>query len=258
MSNDTRAIGKPLVGAAQTFEGSARPRTPVFVQANAPLFYCVGIAALTELEGVAVAERLARRFADYRDVAEWLRHRLMRVRQAHADLLATYIASVWPTFDFVDAYRRFVDARASSTIFLPGAVEALQLCVRHAESALLYRCLSKWAEHDELRALAARLSVDESDAFDRFVTLYRSEARRAPLSAIRSWKASAGAMMQDRDLRIPTAFHALVEQWGPNNPFMPLTCGDFMERMRVAIHSYAHLTALERLVFRPWLKAGRQ
>jgi hypothetical protein len=168
---------------------------------------------------------------------------------------------MWPELDWAAA-REQHGAAARESILAAGqrptaANEALARCVAATQAAVLYRSLARWSDDPRMRELAAHMAHEETISFARFRGAFEAAARDERLGHIASWRATRAHLCATRDVHVQLAFDALCAHCGKNAPFPVLDYVEFCARMRCVIARYAELRSLERMLFKPWLRAPR-
>ena len=235
-----------------------RPVQLVIVRANGPLFYSVAAAALLESDVARCAERMLHFFAGDRELCAWIRDEWQPRKAARAVELRQYVEATWPEFDWPAAcehYRALTEADGG-----PGpkrataAHEALARCMAAAQTALVYRTLSRWADDAQLREMVRTMAQEEALSLPRFRAAFEQRAKVHRLSFIGAWRTALACARGARDTHLPLAFNALSLQWGSSAPFPAIGYHEFVVRMRAVIERRGDLGTPERLLFRAWTK----
>jgi hypothetical protein len=233
-----------------------RPMHLILVRANGPLFYSVAAASLLESIAPLYAQRLlylARGDAELTRgiTAEWLPHKAARAR-----VLQDYVERTWPEFDWACAHDQYRASAAADGGLGPQratvAHELLARCVAAAQSGVLYRCLSRWADDPALREIASGIAREEAAWFTFFRTAYDVAARAQRFGVVAAWRSARACVCIGRDTHLPLVFCAISAQCGARVPFPVLRYSEFLRRMRPVIQRYANPGSPERLLFRPW------
>jgi hypothetical protein len=236
--------------------GVPRPIQLVLVRANGPLFYTVTAASLLESIAPLYAQRLLYLVRNDRLLTEWIENEWLPRKAARARLLQDYVERTWPEFDWAAAcehYRGCAEAEGGlGPRRATAAQELLARCVAAAQSGVIYRCLSRWADDPALRAMAAEIAREEADGFAFFRQAYDSRAQLERLSFVCAWRTARACVRTARDTHVPLAFRAITAQCGQRVPFPMLRYSEFLRRMRPVINRYAAPGNPERLLFRPW------
>ena len=233
-----------------------RPMHVVLVRANGPLFYTVAAASLLEAIAPLCARRLIYLARGDAELVRWVDEEWLPRKAARARMLQDYVERTWPEFDWGFAHEQHAAAAAADGGLGPQratvAHELLVRCVAAAQSGVIYRCLSRWADDPALRDLAARIAHEEADCFSRFRAAYDEAARIQRFGIASAWRTARACVRTGRDLHLPLVFRAIEAQCGPRVPFPVLRYSEFLRRMRPVIQRYASPGSPERLLFRPW------
>lgn len=263
MLNDDAAQRPDLLhpaARAEMFRTAAQPLIArTMVRPNAVLFYRLAVAALLEPLAGTAAAGIAALFGPDRDFVRWLRNDWAPGRIARSHRLSAYIAEFWPEYDAgaaQDRFRLHLLRGPAKPMPASAATAALIRCATSAQSALFYRCLGASAVDVDLRRLAREMANDDEAAFGQFRAAYaRASSHGGALSGYSAWRTARAAMRDARDRYVQLAFRAACEQWGHNAPFGPIGYAEFVLRSGSLVAAYGKLSALERLVFRPWRQA---
>jgi hypothetical protein len=236
--------------------GVPRPIQLVLVRANGPLFYSVTAASLLESIAPLYAERLLYLVRNDPALTEWIEKEWLPRKAERARMLQEYVGRTWPEFDWAAAYEHYRGCAEAEGGLGPrratAAQELLARCVAAAQSGVIYRCLSRWADDPALRAMAGAIACDEAQAFASFRTAYDRRLRVERLSFFRAWRTARACVRTARDIHVPLVFRAINAQCGQRVPFPILRYSEFLRRMRPVIARYAAPGNPERLFFRPW------
>ena len=245
----------------KTDRATHRPIHIVLVRANGPLFYSVTAASLLEAIAPLYARRLVYLARDDEALTSWIADEWLPKKAERAKVLQEYVQRTWPELDWYcahDQYRAHAGAEGGLGPQRPTlAHELLARCVAAAQSGVIYRCLARWADDPDLRALAARIASEEADCFGYFRAAYDRVARAQRFGVASAWRTARACVRTARDTHLPLVFGAIGAQCGPHVPFPVLRYSEFLRRMRPVIARYANPGSPERLLFRPWLGRPR-
>ena len=233
-----------------------RPMHIVLVRANGPLFYSVTAAALLEAIAPIYAQRLRYLVRGDDELHRWIDDEWLPKKAARARLLQDYVERTWPEFDWpggLDYYRAAAAAEGGlgprrATL----AQELLARCVASAQSGVIYRCLSRWADDPGLRSMAAGIAQEEAEWFTVLRAAYDVAARHQHFGLASAWRTARACVRTSRDTHLPLVFRAIAAHCGPQVPFPVIRYSEFLRRMRPVIARYANPGSPERLLFRPW------
>ena len=233
-----------------------RPIQIVLVRANGPLFYSVAAASLLEAVAPVCARRLIYLAQDDAELVRWVNDEWLPRKAARARALQDYVERTWPEFDWAFAHEQHAAAAAADGGLGPQratvAHELLARCVAAAQSGVIYRCLSRWADDPALRDMAAAMAYEESEWFARFRGAYDEAARVHNFGFASAWRTARACVRTGRDLHLPLVFGAITAQCGPRVPFPVLRYSEFLRRMRPVIQRYANPGSPERFLFNAW------
>lgn len=252
-------IGLALLGQQAERLSSPELRPCTFTRANGPVFYAVAATLLMTARWYALRAQTADAFTAYPAFREWLLEELAPKRLVRVERLREYATITWPELDWTaadDRFNRLLDSNAPPPEACP-ARRALRQCVAASQTAVFFRCLTRWAEDARLRALAAQIAAEEAEAFARCRALYDETHKQHPLGFRNAWRTVSDAMRAARDVYVQCAFDALITQWGPNAPFPALSYAELTRRIAAAAQAHAELSWQERLVFKPWKEKPR-
>jgi hypothetical protein len=232
-------------------------RQRAMVRMNGMMFYCTGVASFVESTAPLDTSRLVRLSADHAEVRPWLEEVWLPGRAAHGRRFREYIEVTWPEFEWEGAYQDFRDTyrlRTAGRVGPPGlALEFVARCVTETTLAVFYRTLARSADEPELRELAAAAAQDHAGYFSYFRSLYErvGGCRRAGLAT--ACRTAIASCRSAREVDVAAAFHPLGQHWHGGWVFPELTYPEFLARLAQLLKRQARLTAVERLLFRPWL-----
>jgi hypothetical protein len=231
-----------------------------FVRTDAFTFYALASISFLEFTVDTYVDNLVPVFRDDPAVRDWLERVWLPEESEHGRLSRQYVERVWPEFDWVSAYHRFLEsyaARCDHHLLRPSpALEALARCVTETETAMVYRCFAAYVSDPALRALLRRMSGDEvrhyayfRKVFDRYDAIERNTLWRKAATIVRR-----SQLVRDEDL--PLAFAPLNDAWRSSQPFQPIDYATFFSMVgRFLAHHFPFEEAW-RMLFRP-LRTGR-
>jgi hypothetical protein len=231
-------------------------------QARTDAFSFYSLAMISFLES-AVPNYVQNLFPFYsgnREMQDWLRLVWLPEERRHGGLTKKYIFRRWPGFDWEGGYATFLAyyrPRCEHSLLRPSpALEALARCVTETETALIYRCISRYTLDPELKALMSAMSKDEvrhyayfRGVFDHYDSSERNSFwRKANTIVIRS------GLVRDEDLAL--AFSPLNRCWAGRQPFASLNYRQFLAAASRVMRQHFAFVAAKRMLFRP-LQRGR-
>lgn len=235
-------------------------RTRAMVRFNGVMFYGVAAASFLEAAASLHANRLAHVLAGCPELGRWLEQVWYPERAGHGRALRDYLAAIWPEFDWDDAYQEFYDAYRPrygyDTRRRAAALELLGLCANETQAAVFYRGLAHGADDPALRELAYRAGQDHVRYFDCFRQWFECCRRRERVGFGTTWRVLLQCSRAARDREVALAFQTLDRHWSAQKAFTELGYGEFLRRMGTVIRHHAALGAVERLLFRSWLRSS--
>jgi len=171
---DRRARGRPLwrVGDIDFARVDSRHRS------DTTLFYVLTGASFVESGSELYTRNLLTYYRDVPQIAEWLSNVWEPEELQHGAALRAYVQTVWPEFDWHEAYRRFLAEYSQAAS--PKAFEAtphLELaarCMIETGTATLYRMMHEYAQEPVLRQVLAHIRDDEVNHYKHFLQYFRS------------------------------------------------------------------------------------
>lgn len=253
MSNQTAGAG---------FKPDARPPlSKIMTRHNGLVFYCLAAASLIECVAPLQAHRMGAVFGADSTARRYLEQQWWPVKAEHGRRARRYVETLWPEFDWQEAYRNFHEAHRSLHGFARRGprhtIAALWLCATAAQTAAFYRALADYVEDADLRDMLDEFARDEAEFFRAFKTLFHWYARTGPLGILRTYRVIAGSAEQARDGAVRLAFGAVDAHWGSAAPFPLMPYRDALKRIfEVSCRNLAP-GILERLLFRNWARPPR-
>jgi hypothetical protein len=233
-----------------------RPIHIVLVRANGPLFYSVAAASLLEAIAPVYAQRLRYLARGDEALRRWVDDEWLPKKAARAKRLQDYVERTWPELDWPYAHDQYRAAAAADGGLGPQraavAQELLARCVASAQSGVIYRCLSRWADDPELRSLAASIAQEEAGWFTYLRAAYDRALHQQRFGIASAWCTARACVRTSRDTHLPLVFRVINAQCSPQVPFPVLRYSEFLRRMRPVIARYANPGSPERLLFSAW------
>jgi hypothetical protein len=200
------------------------------------LIYLVAGASFVEITSDLYTANLRAYFANDERLQRWLGERWEPEEKQHGEALKRYAETVWPEFDWQEAYRGFFAEYAPyCAVAQLGPTRALELasrCVVETGTSTFYTTLSRSSPEPVLGDIANRIRADEERHYNLFLYHYRRWAgvehttRRATLGALR---ARVGELERE-DIYI--AIKHVSQVLHPDRPFTTA-------RYREVLHHYA-------------------
>jgi hypothetical protein len=142
------------------------------------LFFLLASASFIESGASLYTRNLIEHFRDDPAASDWLAGRWEPEELQHGRALQRYVQTVWPGFDWHDAYGRFLTdygALCTPEVLQPIRVlEFARRCVVETGTATYYRMLYEAAPEPVLREVLDHIRRDEVQHFKYFYRFFRS------------------------------------------------------------------------------------
>jgi hypothetical protein len=171
---DRRSRGRPVWRVAQIDFARADSRH----RSDTTLFYVLTGASFVESGSELYTRNLLTYYRDIPQISDWLSNVWEPEELQHGAALRAYVQTVWPEFDWDEAYRRFLDEYSKTAS--PEAFETtphLELaarCMIETGTATLYRMMHEYAQEPVLREVLAHIRDDEVNHYKHFLQYFRS------------------------------------------------------------------------------------
>lgn len=235
---------------------------PQRVRGDETLFFLLATSALVETATHHYAANLAEQYADDVELGGWLRHQWAPEELQHGRALRSYIATVWPDFDWERAWTGFFAeysaACSKEELEANAALEMAARCVVETGTSTLYRTVLDYTDEPLLREIARRLRDDEVRHYSYFYAAanrYRATQKPSRWALLR---AVARRMLEAFDDDGEIAFrHA----WAGRYPERLYAAADYRRfqhelRARITPHVPVQMSArmlVKPLALPPWL-----
>ncbi len=145
--------------------------------ANEDLMLLVCASSFIESGSDLYTSNLSLFFNDDPEVSAWLRHEWEPEELQHGRALKTYIAHVWPDFDWDSAFASFF-SEYSKTCSVEGfekthALEMVARCVVETGTATLYRAIGECSDDPVLKAITDNIRTDEVRHYKHFFRYFK-------------------------------------------------------------------------------------
>ena len=213
---DRRARGRPVWRVDQIDFTRADSRH----RSDTTLFYVLTGASFVESGSELYTRNLLTYYRDIPQISEWLTNVWEPEELQHGAALRAYVQTVWPEFDWHEAYRRFLDEYSQSAS--PEAFEAtphLELaarCMIETGTATLYRMMHEYAQEPVLREVLAHIRDDEVNHYKHFLQYFRSGQGREGRRRLRVAWAIGRRVRESRTDDAWIAFRHAFEVRNPN------------------------------------------
>ncbi len=156
---------------------------PAVVREDETLFFLLVSASFIETGADVYTSNLLDYYGNDAETADWLAGQWEQEELQHGRALRTYVARVWPEFDWQTAFTRFFEqygASCTSTQFeATPALELAARCVVETGTATYYRMLMDYVREPVLRQLLDHIRSDEVRHFKYFYRSFRHHQQTA-------------------------------------------------------------------------------
>ncbi|RZF29977.1 ferritin-like domain-containing protein [Paraburkholderia sp. UYCP14C] len=149
--------------------------------ANEDLLLLLCAASFIESGTDLYTSNLSTFFNDDPEVSAWLNHEWEPEEMQHGRALKTYIAYVWPEFDWDTAFRNFM-GEYSLTCSVEDfektrALEMVARCVVETGTATLYRAINECSDEAVLKQITDNIRTDEVRHYKHFFKYFKKYNR---------------------------------------------------------------------------------
>jgi len=149
--------------------------------ANEDLLLLLCAASFIESGTDLYTSNLSTFFNDDPEVSSWLNNEWEPEELQHGRALKTYVAYVWPEFDWDTAFRHFMD-EYSLTCSVEGfektrALEMVARCVVETGTATLYRAIGECSDEPVLKQITDNIRTDEVRHYKHFFKFFKKYNR---------------------------------------------------------------------------------
>ncbi len=145
--------------------------------ANEDLLLLLCAASFMESGSDLYSSTLSQLFDDDPEVAEWLSNVWECEELQHGRALKAYIAHVWPTFDWDQAFANFFGEYSKmcslAALEKTRALEMVARCVVETGTATLYRAINACSDEPVLKQIAANIRTDEVRHYKHFYKYFK-------------------------------------------------------------------------------------
>jgi hypothetical protein len=197
-------------------------------RSDTTLFYLLTGASFIESGSELYTRNLLTYYRDDAQIAEWLGTVWEIEELQHGVALRAYVQTVWPEFDWQEAYDRFIADYSQAAS--PEAFEAtphLELaarCMIETGTTSLYRMLHGYAQEPVLRQVLAHIRDDEVNHYKHFLQFFRAGQAR---EGRRLLKVAWAIGRRVRESRADDAWIAFRHAFEVRNPGRPCQRDDF-------------------------------
>lgn len=147
------------------------------VRHDEALFFVLAGCSLMESGTDASMNMLGEYFSDRTDLAQWLGGCWRQEELQHGLALRTYVAQVWPEFEWEASFRNFrkecLARRRLGGLEPTPALELMARCVVETSTASLYKSLGDYTDEPVLKKLTGLMRADEVRHYQQFLGHYR-------------------------------------------------------------------------------------
>jgi hypothetical protein len=149
--------------------------------ANEDLLLLLCAASFIESGTDLYTTNLSTFFNDDPEVSAWLNNEWEPEEMQHGRALKTYVAYVWPEFDWDTAFRNFMD-EYSLTCSVEDfektrALEMVARCVVETGTATLYRAIGECSDEPVLKQITDNIRTDEVRHYKHFFKFFKKYNR---------------------------------------------------------------------------------
>ena len=146
-------------------------------RADETLLALVAASSMIESASDLYTANLVEYYSTDSEIGNWLAAQWQWEELQHGEALRTYIARVWPDFDWETTFKAFVADYGKYCVAEElGPTRALELvarCVVETGTATLYRAIHERAREPVLRDIVRRISEDEVGHFKHFYRYFK-------------------------------------------------------------------------------------
>ncbi|KAA1008982.1 ferritin-like domain-containing protein [Paraburkholderia panacisoli] len=149
--------------------------------ANEDLLLLLCAASFIESGTDLYTSNLSTFFNDDPEVSAWLNNEWEPEEMQHGRALKTYVAYVWPEFDWDTAFRNFMDEYSLTCSFedfeKTRALEMVARCVVETGTATLYRAIGECSDEAVLKQITDNIRTDEVRHYKHFFKFFKKYNR---------------------------------------------------------------------------------
>ena len=191
---------------------------PQTATADEDLLLLVCSASFVESGSDLYTGNLSQFFSDDAEVSGWLNRAWEPEELQHGRVLKTYIAEVWPDFDWDRAFQRFFDEYSRvclvSNFEKTRGLEMVARCVIETGTATLYRAIGDQATDPVLKEIAALVSADEVRHYKHFYKYFKRYQDREGHGRLTVLRTLARRLMEIRNEDSEIALrHVLITRY---------------------------------------------
>lgn len=225
------------------------------IASDETMFFLVASASFVEILADLYTQNLAEHYTGDPEVVDWLTEHWQAEELQHGHVLKRYVQTVWPDFDWDQAYQGFLAEYAPlcNAEQLEGtrAQEMVARCIVETGTSSYYTMLRDYCTEPLLKRIANHIRNDEVGHYKYFYRYYRQYAahervgRRAVLRAL--W---ARIREIDSEDGLIAYKHAFMVRY-PDTPFAPERYEQFRHTLNSITRTHFPYPMAVRMVLKP-------
>ncbi|MET3109455.1 rubrerythrin, partial [Oxalobacteraceae bacterium GrIS 1.18] len=145
---------------------------PELIRHDQFLFVTLASASFVEIHSEQYADNLIVHFRDDSTLTSWLADHWRRDEVQHGQALKAYVQTVWPEFDWEQAYLAFSQEYGLlctvEQLEQHKALELIARCVVETGTSSFYRAMHNYVGEPVLKALIDKIRIDETTHYAHF------------------------------------------------------------------------------------------
>lgn len=209
---------------------------------NRLLFYILTTASFVEIMSDLYTRNLAEYYDDDEEVCDWLTHGWEPEELQHGKALRRYVMTVWPEFDWDDAFAKFSrDYATYCNAEALGPTRALELarrCIVETGTCSYYSMVRNFSPCPVLTELASNIRTDEAGHYRHFYDYFKRYSQAESPSRAALLKTLVSRI---REIDGEDGFIAYQHAWQGMNPdrtFQKRYYRDFSRAVRTMAADY--------------------
>jgi len=216
-------------------------------------FYLLAIASMIETGSDLYARNLGAYYSADPEASAWMTRAWQAEEVQHGAALRRYVETVWPDFDWPEAYRRFfAEYSLTATVeeFRPTpGLELAARCSVETGTSAYYRMLYELAPEPQLRRILDNIRSDEVRHYKNFLHFFRRHQRSEHQSRWAVARALASRLLETRSGDGWIAFRHVFEVRQPGRRCTPADYRAFVLTVRdLAARAFPYRMATEMLL----------
>ena len=226
---------------------------PSITPADEPLLLMLVASSFIESGTHLYASNLIAHFDGHAEIAHWLKTTWEPEELQHGRALRTYVAHVWPDFDWEQAYAAFIHVYQPlcnmGKLEHRRGLEMAARCVVETATTSLYRAIHACVREPVLRSLVRHISEDEIGHYKQFFRHFRNYQQHEPSSR----RAVLGALLR-RSLEIRREDSDCGLRHAHAERYRGRTGAATLDQTRHAIHALLRKNVPYELAGAMWLR----